>query len=59
MRTLLFVAVLLSACTDSPAVPSDATLDRPDAADADVSVSDTAQEPPSAPVVDAGLDADR
>ena len=61
MRTLLFVAVLLAACTDAPAVPSDATLDSDvaDAADASSDAYDASQEPPNAPVADAGIDADR
>lgn len=59
MRTLLFVAVLSAACTDAPAVPSDATIDS-DVSDAVTSSDayDASQEPPNAPVTDAGIDAD-
>lgn len=60
MRTLLSVALLFAACTDSPSVPRDATLDS-DVSDAVTSsdAHDASQEPPNAPVTDAGLDADR
>lgn len=60
MRTLLLAALLLLACSDTPAVPHDATLDsNASDASAEVTTADVAQEPPNAPVADAGLDADR